>query len=54
MLTCVKSHLDFNGEMNFSKPKTEMFYEKTADKKKVIKNQDIDFGSTYISPTMSY
>ena len=55
MLQCLKSHLDFNGEMNFATQTNENnTYEATADKKKMVKNQDIDYSSTYISPTMSY
>ena len=39
MLSCVKSHLDFNGEMNFSKIKNpNKEYEETANKRKMVKN----------------
>ena len=39
MLSCVKSHLDFNGEMNFSKLKNpNKEYEETANKRKMVKN----------------
>ena len=39
MMQCIKSHLDFNGEMHFAKQANENnTYEPTANKKKMIKN----------------
>ena len=52
MMTCLKSHLDFKGECVYA---TQTKFEATANKKKkTASTSEIDFGSTYISPTMSY
>ena len=52
MMTCLKSHLEFKGECFYA---TQNKFEPTANKKKKTANaSEIDFGSTYISPTMSY